>query len=100
LRHEGQIQLIVGTHVDDLIFAGTKLGIERIQQLQKTFPIKSWEFDNFVFCGRRVVQNPKSSEVTISMSDYLRTSAPLKSTTLFAAALGLWLGSLMLAVQT
>jgi hypothetical protein len=78
LRQQGKIELICGTHVDDLLFAGSKHGTEVIQSLQGTFPIKSWEFGNFVYCGRRFQQDPKTFEVSIGMADYASKIASIE----------------------
>ena len=69
-RGPAGLELAVATHVDDLLFAGTQAGIQQLQTLSQHFKIKSWEFGNFVYCGRRVIQLP-NKEVTVDMADYV-----------------------------
>ena len=72
----GGIEALVATHVDDLLVAATAHGEAVVKSLSEVFVIKTWPEYTFRYCGREIVQDPKTFENTVSMQDYAAANEP------------------------
>ena len=67
----GQLEGILGIHVDDGIGGGSEYFEEKIQQLEKKFAFGSHKISAFTFTGIEVTQHSNYS-ITLSQSSYVR----------------------------
>ena len=73
---DGTLAGVVGTHVDDLLSAGSKSFVAKLEEVAKQLGFGKWESakqaGGFIYCGRRVSQNVDGT-VRIDMKDYTKT---------------------------
>ena len=63
---------ILACHVDDFSFAGTdRFQSEVIDEVKRTFQIKTHDVGSFKFLGLRVNQSSVDSSITISQKQYI-----------------------------
>ena len=73
---DGDIKVMLGTHVDDLMYA-CKPGYEQmLTSLFDTFEVKQFEEGNFRFCGREIAQDD-SGNITVTCKDTAVKTLPI-----------------------
>ena len=56
-QEDGELKLMLATHVDDMLWASKSGYEDRVQQLLDRYTIKTVESGTFRFCGREVIQH-------------------------------------------
>ena len=75
---DGQIQGVLGAHVDDTITGGNgERYVEAIEQLRKRFPFRKWRTGNGEFLGTIYEQCPKTKEITYAQKEYAENLRPI-----------------------
>ena len=73
---EGELQGLVVTHVDDILWCGKTPMEEVMERIQKRFTFGSVEQDDFRFCGRKVTT--KDNYLEISAPEILSKVKPIR----------------------
>ena len=70
---------ILAVHVDDFSFAGTdRFQSDVINEVKRTFEIKTHDVGSFKFLGLRVNQSSVDKSITIGQEQYIATLEPIK----------------------
>ena len=72
----GQLEGILGIHVDDGIGGGSAVFEEKIRQLERKFPFGSHKISAFTFTGIEITQHHDYS-ITLNQSAYVRKIKPI-----------------------
>ena len=79
LHRDGQLVLILSTHVDDLKMTGTSEAMKAlIAALEKAFDKLKVEWNKFEHCGIMHEQDEKTKEVTVHQNHYVKQLRPMK----------------------
>ena len=76
LHRNGNLEGILGLHVDDGICGGSKFFQEKINQLEAKYPFGSKKIRNFTFTGIEMQQLPNHS-IHMSQAKYVRAISPI-----------------------
>ena len=71
-----RLEGIVISHVDDLLLGGNKRAQDSLMAIGANLGFGSVEFDDFVFCGKRIRMRP-NGEVELSMVEYHSNLRPV-----------------------
>ena len=76
LHRNGNLEGILGLHVDDGICGGSKFFQEKIDQLEAKYPFGSKKIHNFTFTGIEMQQLPNYS-IHMSQTKYIKAIPPI-----------------------
>ena len=76
---DGDIKVIMGTHVDDLLYAAKDGYADIIDNLLAQFEIKETKENKFRFCGREYSQD-KDFSITVTAKDNTEKTLPISYT--------------------
>jgi hypothetical protein len=68
-RTKHGLEVVLGTHVDDLLIGATPAGLKHLQKLGESFVIKSWDKPPFDYCGRRIIRDSDGT-IRVNMLAY------------------------------
>eukprot|EP00435_Cladocopium_sp_Y103_P018074 s4573_g4.t1 len=79
LRHHqtGNLEGILGLHVDDGICGGSQYFLEKINQLERKYPFGSKKLKQFTFTGIEMDQRPDGT-ITMKQTKYVNAIEPIK----------------------
>ena len=74
----GDLQGVLGAHVDDTITGGSGQAYDRaIQLLKQRFPFRKWRVGSGEFLGTQYTQDPESFEIRYNQKSYAESLKPI-----------------------
>ena len=75
--HTGDLQGILGVHVDDTAVGGSGTRFEQsVLQLKQRFPYRKWRVSSGEFCGAMYEQDPGSFDIVMSQKSFAEGMRP------------------------
>ena len=77
--HTRKPEGIIGVHVDDGLCGGNDRFMNKLKELEKTYPFGSHKVGQFTFTGIDMFQHPNKA-ITLSQAEYVKKIQPIKIT--------------------